>query len=130
MAIDGSQGQESRIFIGNVDPKIDKDKIKSRFSLHGKVSDIKVLRGYAFVQFEKSIEAQTAISRENGTIFDDKTIEVKNAVINNKVEETARPAPSVSFSKISFLKNAHFNLRINNLKKHLTFSEYYDSKQR
>ena len=104
MAIDGSQGQESRIFIGNVDPKIDKDKIKSRFSLHGKVSDIKVLRGYAFVQFEKSIEAQTAISRENGTIFDDKTIEVKNAVINNKVEETARPAPSVSFRKISFLK--------------------------
>ena len=117
MAIDGSQGQESRIFIGNVDPKIDKDKIKSRFSLHGKVSDIKVLRGYAFVQFEKSIEAQTAISRENGTIFDDKTIEVKNAVINNKVEETARPAPSVSFRKISFLKNAHFNLKINNLKK-------------
>ena len=120
MAIDGSQGQESRIFIGNVDPKIDKDKIKSRFSLHGKVSDIKVLRGYAFVQFEKSIEAETAISQENGTIFDDKTIEVKNAVIN-KVEETARPAPSVSFRKISFLKNALFNLKINILKKTLDF---------
>ena len=117
MAIDGSQGQESRIFIGNVDPKIDKDKIKSRFSLHGKVSDIKVLRGYAFVQFEKSIEAQTAISRENGTIFDDKTIEVKNAVIN-KVEEIARPAPSVSFKKISFLKMPILIFKkINNLKK-------------
>ena len=115
MAIDGSKGQEARIFIGNIDPKIDTDKIKSRFSLHGKITDIKVLRGYAFVQFENSVEAQTAISRENGTIFDAKTIEVKKAVIK-EVEEIARPTTTVSFKKYPS-KSAIFKAKIDNFGK-------------
>ena len=124
MAIDSSKGQEARIFIGNIDPKIDTDKIKSRFSLHGKITDIKVLRGYAFVQFENSVEAQTAISRENGTTFDAKTIEVKNAVIN-KVEETA-PSVKPTVSQ-NILKSAIFKAEINNfVEKHsISFLHFF-----
>lgn len=72
----------SRVFVGNIPLDADREAIKAKFELHGTVTGVMVLKGFAFVQYEKDSDARKAIAIENGKEFLGKKIDVKPAKQN------------------------------------------------
>ena len=48
--LDDPDNQAARIFVGNVSPETDPDKITEHFKKYGNVQGTNVLKGFAFVQ--------------------------------------------------------------------------------
>ena len=80
--MDDPEGLASRVFVGNIPLDAEREVLKERFEVHGKVSGVMVLKGFAFIQFEKESEAKVAIEKEKGTEIGGKKIDVKKATQN------------------------------------------------
>ncbi len=78
-SLDRIEGQDARVFVGNVAPDTDPRLIEERFSSHGNVEGVSVFKGFAFVQFSEAGSASAAIEKENQTEFLGKRIDVKTA---------------------------------------------------
>merc|ERR1712156_1134006 len=78
-SLSSSEGQSSRIFVGNVAPDTDPDLIEQQFKTHGNVTGVAVHKGYCFVQYERPENAAKAIEKEAGSMFLGKRIDVKPA---------------------------------------------------
>jgi len=85
--MDSSEGQDARVFVGNVAPDTDPALIEQHFKNHGNVTRVQVHKGYCFVQFEKGMEAKAAIDKENGSMLLGKRIDVKTAVRNTNKQD-------------------------------------------
>ena len=83
--MDDPGGLVSRVFVGNIPLDADRETIKAKFEVHGAVIGVMVLKGFAFVQFEKDLDAKKAIEMEHGKEFLGKKIDVKPAKQNTPI---------------------------------------------
>ncbi|KAG2375182.1 hypothetical protein C9374_010186 [Naegleria lovaniensis] len=71
--------QQSNLFIRNIPPHYDEDKLKSAFEAFGPITKVKIMRDqntqkskcYGFCEFEKRSDALTAIQQMNGSKLED-----------------------------------------------------------
>ena len=91
--MDDPGGLLSRVFVGNIPLDADREAIKAKFELHGTVTGVMVLKGFAFVQYEKDSDARKAIAVENGKEFLGKKIDVKPAKQNTNNARAPEKAP-------------------------------------
>ena len=82
--MDDPDGVNSRIFVGNIPLDTDRETLKKNFETHGQVNGVMVLKGFAFLQFDKDIHARQAIEKENGSEFNGRKLDVKPAKNNNR----------------------------------------------
>ena len=68
--MDDPDGVNSRIFVGNIPLDTDRETLKKKFETHGQVNGVMVLKGFAFLQFDKDIHARQAIEKENGSTLE------------------------------------------------------------
>eukprot|EP00090_Calanus_glacialis_P022736 TRINITY_DN3502_c0_g1_i1.p1 TRINITY_DN3502_c0_g1~~TRINITY_DN3502_c0_g1_i1.p1 ORF type:complete len:676 (-),score=187.52 TRINITY_DN3502_c0_g1_i1:2060-4087(-) len=87
--MDDPEGLASRVFVGNIPLDTERDALKDRFEVHGKVNGVMVLKGFAFIQFDKEADAKVAIEKEKGTEVGGKKIDVKQA----KQQKARDPQP-------------------------------------
>ena len=72
--LDATDSQSGRVFVGNVAPGTDQDLLLDHFKKHGSINGVVVLKGFAFLQFDKDDDAQRAILAENGSEFQGKRL--------------------------------------------------------
>ncbi|KAH3668922.1 hypothetical protein OGAPHI_002677 [Ogataea philodendri] len=69
------------IFVGQLDPRINREELIERFEQHGKIKEAilvnRPLNNFAFVKFETRKAAASAVERENHSMFKFKTIHVQ-----------------------------------------------------
>ncbi|ABN66433.2 regulator of IMe2 expression [Scheffersomyces stipitis CBS 6054] len=69
------------IFVGQLSAEVSEKDLDSRFSRHGTIADINLIRkgsnSFAFVRFEKESSAAGAVERENHAMFKGKTLHVQ-----------------------------------------------------
>ena len=77
----------NRLFIGGLSWDTDDSALKTAFEPFGAVADIKIItdretgrsRGFGFVTFTKSEDAQKAITAMDGSVLDGRTVNVNQA---------------------------------------------------
>jgi len=77
---------QTKIYVGNLSYQSNEDDLKGLFSQYGEIDEIRVItdrntgrsRGFAFVTFENSEGAQSALAA-NGTDFQERRIKVSLA---------------------------------------------------
>jgi len=84
--MDDPANASSRVFVGNIPTETDREVLKKKFEAHGPVSAVMVLKGFAFIQYEKDVHAKIAIERENGVLFNGKKLDVKPSKSNNNMK--------------------------------------------
>ena len=77
--MDDPEGLASRVFVGNIPLDTEREALKQKFEVHGKVNGVMVLKGFAFIQFDNEADAKVAIEKEKGTEVGGKKIDVKQA---------------------------------------------------
>ncbi len=73
-----------KAFVGNLPAEADELEIRAKFKKHGVIRSVKILKGFAFVEFSNESEAKSAIEGENGTELCGKNLEVKTVVRKSK----------------------------------------------
>lgn len=73
-----------RIYIGGLAKTVIANDLEEKFKPHGTIVGLALNSGFAFIQYEKENEAQSAIKSENGTILCNRKIIVKQALDKNK----------------------------------------------
>lgn len=76
-----------KLFIGNLDDKIQSHHLKEAFSEFGEVSSAKVItekgsrksRGFGFVEMPKDAEAKEVINNVNGGTWEGKVLNIREA---------------------------------------------------
>lgn len=69
-----------RVFIGNIDPSVHTDDIQRVFEAFGAVLEpIRMHKGYAFVQYDNTESAESAIRERHGMMLGGKPIDVQLA---------------------------------------------------
>ena len=75
------------LYVSNLGDKITDESLRVIFATHGEVSSSKVIkdhftgysRGFAFIEMPNDSEAESAISKIDGTVVDGRNIAVKEA---------------------------------------------------
>ena len=132
---DDTESKDCKIFVHGVKQEIKEDSLKKIFSEHGRVVDcFNPGKGFAFVTFENSHEAATAIEKLNGTT-------VLGSVLNmnlstpkekqtNKKKKKKKEAKNLSESTRIFVKNVDKDSNIEEIKKvfenHGTVKDVYN----
>jgi RNA recognition motif-containing protein len=82
---------KNRLYVGNLAFSTTEESLKSAFSDHGEVSEVKVIvdretgrsRGFAFVVMSTGDQAQKATERMNGAMLDGRALRVNEAEERN-----------------------------------------------
>lgn len=119
--VTGSYGFDKfSIFIGQLNPTITEEELKSRFKLHGEISEFSIIRKplstFAFITFKSETSAASAVERENHTMLKNKTIHVQYREVHPppKVTEYS-PQVGLSYAPppINLLKRAGYSKMTN-----------------
>jgi RNA recognition motif-containing protein len=78
---------DTKLYVGNLSYSVTEDELRELFAQAGSVTSVAVIKdrdtgqskGFAFVEFSKQTEAQTAISRFNGHKLGERTLTVNLA---------------------------------------------------
>jgi RNA recognition motif-containing protein len=78
---------DTKLYVGNLSYSVTEDELRELFAQAGNVTSVAVIKdrdtgqskGFAFVEFGKQAEAQTAISRFNGHKLGERTLTVNLA---------------------------------------------------
>jgi RNA recognition motif-containing protein len=78
---------DTKLYVGNLSYSVTEDELRELFAQAGNVTSVAVIKdrdtgqskGFAFVEFSKQAEAQTAISRFNGQKLGERTLTVNLA---------------------------------------------------
>jgi RNA recognition motif-containing protein len=78
---------DTKLYVGNLSYSVTEDELRDLFAQVGSVTSVAVIKdrdtgqskGFAFVEFSKQAEAQTAISRFNGQKLGERTLTVNLA---------------------------------------------------
>uniref|UniRef100_A0A1A7WFW4 Nuclear receptor coactivator 5 n=2 Tax=Iconisemion striatum TaxID=60296 RepID=A0A1A7WFW4_9TELE len=85
---------ERRIFVGNLPTSDMTNKdLEELFSPYGKVIGVSLFRGYGFVQFERTEEAEAAKTGQKGRIYKGYKIDVNMAVERRQAKPQSQPSP-------------------------------------
>ncbi|XP_040578698.1 nuclear receptor coactivator 5 [Lepeophtheirus salmonis] len=95
----------SRIFIGNLDPSVYEEDIKSTFKRYGRIGEIVMRKSFAFVQFDSPDQAQNAIAKENGENIKSRKMSLSLAKARNSKHERKEDVPFHSQNKRSRHEN-------------------------
>ncbi|XP_057652609.1 nuclear receptor coactivator 5 isoform X1 [Diorhabda carinulata] len=76
-----------RIYIGGLAKTVIASDLEEIFKQHGTIAGLSLHSGFAFIQFEKESEAQSAIQKENGTLVCGRRITVKQALDKPKTNQ-------------------------------------------
>lgn len=76
-----------KIFVGNLAPNVEEEELKTLFSQHGKVSEVKIIRdmfsrvskGFGFIEMPGKAESQKAIAALNTQDLKGKRLNVNEA---------------------------------------------------
>jgi RNA recognition motif-containing protein len=76
-----------KIYVGNLDYKVNESELESLFSEYGTVSSVKIIsdkyngrsKGFGFVEMENNDEAKKAVSGLNGSSLKSRDITVNEA---------------------------------------------------
>lgn len=97
---------EGNVIVKNLANNLTQKEIYSFFTAYGKIVSLKLetfadnkSRGFCYIQFEKSEEANDCIEKANGTIFGDKEI-----VVMKHEKRGVRPNTETRFTNL-FIKN-------------------------
>ena len=73
--------QGSKLYVGNLNYSVDSKKIEELFSNYGEVKSIKIIegKGFGFVEFSNSSEAEKAKIALDGSDFNGRSLKVDNA---------------------------------------------------
>jgi len=106
---------EGNIFIKNLDVSIDDKALFDTFSAFGKILSCKIAtengvsKGYGFVHFEHSDDAENAIKNVNGMLLNNKKV-----YVGHHIPKKERDA------KIEELRNQYTNIYIKNIDENIT----------
>lgn len=95
------------IFVGALTPAVTEQNLVDHFSTHGRVTEVSIIHkptsSFAFVTFDDEAAAACAVSRDNHSMFMDKTINVRyrelygqgpaRAILSPKVPVVLAPPP-------------------------------------
>ena len=78
---------DTKLYVGNLSHSVTEDELRELFAQAGNVTSVAIVKdrdtgqskGFAFVEFGKQSEAQTAISRFNGHKLGERTLTVNLA---------------------------------------------------
>jgi len=78
---------DTKLYVGNLSYSVTEDELRELFAQAGNVTSVAVIKdrdtgqskGFAFIEFSKQAEAQTAISRFNGHKLGERTLTVNLA---------------------------------------------------
>ncbi len=79
--------QEKKLYVGNIAYSMDNDSLKEMFTPFGDVTSAQIImdrdsgrsKGFGFVEFSNTKEAQAAIDKMNGKEFDGRALTVNEA---------------------------------------------------
>lgn len=71
-----------RIYVGGLTESATVDELYEHFIQFGQINGLIVNRNFGFVQFETEAQAQDAISKADGSVFQGKTLSVRTAQTN------------------------------------------------
>jgi RNA recognition motif-containing protein len=79
--------QEKKLYVGNIAYSMDNDSLKEMFSPFGEVTSAQIImdrdsgrsKGFGFVEFSNTKEAQAAIDKMNGKEFEGRALTVNEA---------------------------------------------------
>jgi len=79
--------QEKKLYVGNLSYNVTEDRLKELFSQQGQVKEAVVIkdkytsrsRGFGFVEFESSEDAQKAMDALNDTEYEGRTLRINEA---------------------------------------------------
>ena len=79
--------QEKKLYVGNIAYSMDNDSLKEMFTPFGEVVSAQIImdrdsgrsKGFGFVEFSNTKEAQAAIDKMNGKEFDGRALTVNEA---------------------------------------------------
>lgn len=71
-----------RIYVGGLPEKANVDDLYEHFVQFGQINGIIVNRNFGFVQFETEAQAQDAIAKADGSVFQGKSLSVRTAQTN------------------------------------------------
>lgn len=73
--------QGSKLFVGNLNYSVTKEQLQELFANHGTINSVNVIegKGFGFVEFSSSEEAETAKEALNGTEFVGRTLRIDEA---------------------------------------------------
>ncbi|KAG7767738.1 hypothetical protein KL929_002861 [Ogataea haglerorum] len=105
------------IFVGQLDPRINRDELIERFEQHGKIKEAilvnRPLNNFAFVKFETRKAAASAVERENHSMFKFKTIHVQYREMynnyKNKYSNESGPKLNLAPPPVSFRRRHCYN---------------------
>lgn len=81
-----------KLFVGNLDEKTQPAELKPLFEKYGRVTELDIIKNYAFLHMETEDEARNAINALNGFIINNNPIKVEAA--------KSRRAPNNNTTKI------------------------------
>ncbi|XYA02196.1 hypothetical protein QA089_004763 [Meyerozyma guilliermondii] len=71
--------EPSKVFVRPLGFEVESEQVESHFGSIGPVTEVQLMRGYAFVTFENSEDTAKAVETMNGTEFDGQTLQVEFA---------------------------------------------------
>jgi RNA recognition motif-containing protein len=112
------------VFVGHLDPTINKEELISRFEEHGKIREAilvnRPLSNFAFIKFKTKEAAAAAVEKENHSIFNNKTIHVqyremynnyRRKFLNDNGLKLNLAPPPVNFKKKNTFNNDHGQIK-------------------
>lgn len=72
----------SNVYVGNIPHGITADHLRERFCIYGNIVNVKILNGFAFVNYDNPFSAQKAILGEHESQLNDKKITVRLSYVN------------------------------------------------
>ena len=74
-----SKDRNAQIFVAKLAPSIDERELDYQFSKYGRIRNIRLMRGYAFVEYEDYRDAHDAIYEMDGKRIEGQRIVVQKA---------------------------------------------------
>ncbi|CAH2302486.1 Nuclear receptor coactivator 5 [Pelobates cultripes] len=87
---------DKTVFIGNLPTiSVDRKEMEEMFSKYGKISGLRMFRGYGFVQYEREEDAKAAVQGEKGRTYKGHRLDINKAAEGRNMNKApSRSSPS------------------------------------
>ncbi|KAK2765622.1 hypothetical protein FQN54_008476 [Arachnomyces sp. PD_36] len=74
-----SEVSSTRLYLGNLPRNVTKQDIEEHFNSHGKITEVKIMSGFGFIEYEDAMDARDVVPAYHGTDFKGERLTVQFA---------------------------------------------------